>query len=218
MPALRLDGIRPDRRGEGMSIKIWHQSMTELAEHPDYAATLERHASAVLDPSIEIVAHGLRPGTHAGVPPGRTLYSPYAYHVLLRQVIENFVAAEEEGYDAVVIGSYSEPFLRDSRSAVNIPIVSMAESTLLTACSVATYSVLVTMSPQIAWMISQIVERHKLTQRVVVVNYLEPEMDEIALSAAIDDPTAFIEMFSDAARRGIERFGDVIIPAEGIMN
>src|ERR1700722_1873588 len=218
MPALRLDGIRPDRRGEGMSIKIWHQSMTELAEHPDYAATLERHASAVLDPSIEIVAHGLRPGTHAGVPPGRTLYSPYAYHVLLRQVIENFVAAEEEGYDAGVIGSYSEPFLRDSRSAVNIPIVSMAESTLLTACSIATYSVLVTMSPQIAWMISRIVQSHGLANRVAAINFLEPGMDETALSAAINEPTEFLSKFSEAARRGISQFGDVIVPAEGIMN
>ena len=199
-------------------MRFWHQSMTELDEHPQYAETLKKHAAAVLDPSIEVVPHGLRPGTYSGIPPGRTLYSPYAYHVLLQQVIENFITAEDEGYDAVVIGSYSEPFLKEARTAVNMPIVSVAESTLLTACSIATYSVLVTMSPQIAWMISQIVERHKLTQRVAVVNYLEPGMDEIALSAAIDDPTAFIEMFSDAARRGIERFGDVIIPAEGIMN
>lgn len=201
-----------------MTIRIWHQSMTELAEHPEYEATLHRHAEAVLDPSIEIVPHGLQPGTHSGVPPGRTLYSPYAYHVLLRQVIENFQKAEDDGYDAVVIGSYSEPFLKECRSAVTIPIVSMAESTLLTGCSIATYSVLVTMSPPIAWMISSIVDRHKLGSRVVGVNCLEPGMDEVALSAAIDEPSDFIEMFSQAARRGIEKFADVIIPAEGIMN
>ncbi|HEY1831408.1 MAG TPA: aspartate/glutamate racemase family protein [Acidimicrobiales bacterium] len=192
--------------------------MTELEEHPEYAETIKKHAAAVLDPSIEVVPHGLKPGTHSGIPPGRTLYSPYAYHVLLQQVIENFMTAEDEGYDAVVIGSYSEPFLKEARTAVNIPIVSMAESTLLTACSIATYSVLVTMSPQIAWMINQIVERHKLTKRVIAVNYLEPGMDEVGLSAAIQEPAAFIEVFTEAARRGIDRFGDVIIPAEGIMN
>ncbi len=40
---------------------------------------------------------------------------------------------------------------------MGIPIVSMAESTLLTACSLATYSVLVTMSPEIAWIITRLV-------------------------------------------------------------
>jgi hypothetical protein len=43
-------------------------------------------------------------------------------------------------------------------------------------------------------------------------------MDEIALSAAIKEPAEFLSMFAEAARRGIDRFGDVIVPAEGIMN
>jgi allantoin racemase len=208
----------PRNEEEGMSIKIWHQSMTELAEHPEYEATLRKHAAAVLDSSIEVVPHGLHPGTHAGVPPGTTLASPFAYHVLLRQVIDNVMKAEDEGYDAVVLGSYSEPFLKECRTAVDIPIVSMAESTLLTACSISTYAVLVTMSPQVAWMISGLVERHKLAGRVIGVKFLEPEMDENALSAAIDDPSEFIEAFATAARRGIANFADVVIPAEGIMN
>ncbi len=201
-----------------MSIKIWHQSMTEIEEHPQYADTLQSHAIKVLGKSVEVVLHGLSPGTHKGVPPGRTLYSPFAYHVLLRQVLNNVMTAEDEGFDAFVIGSYSEPMLEEARSAVNIPIVSLAESTLLTGCSIATYSVLVTMSPQIAWMISRIVAHHGLTARVVGVNSLEPGMDEIALTAAIAEPTEFLRMFADAAKRGVDRFADVIIPAEGIMN
>lgn len=201
-----------------MTIRLWHQSMTELDEHPAYGRALEQHAAKVLDPSVEVVLHGLRPGTHAGVPPGRTLYSPYAYHVLLRQVIELFIQAEEEGFDAVVIGSFSEPFLREARAAVGIPIVSMAESSLLTACSVATYSVLVTMSPEIAWLISRLVASHKLTGRVVGVECLDPALDEVALSAAIDTPSAFLASFARGAAKGVARFADVIVPAEGIMN
>lgn len=192
--------------------------MTELEEHREYGRTLEQHAAAVVDSGTEVVMHGLRSGTHQGVPPGRTLYSPYAYHVLLRQVIENAITAERDGYDAVVIGSYSEPFLREARSAVTIPVVSMAESTLLTACSLASYSVLVTMSKQIAWMITRIVDEHHLTDRVALVTSIEPSLDEIGLSAAIQQPAAFIESFEDAARTGIDEFADVIVPAEGIMN
>lgn len=201
-----------------MATRIWHQSMTELDDHPAYARVLAEHAAKVLDPSVEVVVHGLRPGTHAGVPPARTLYSPYAYHVLLRQVIDHFLTAQEEGYDAVVIGSYSEPFLREARTAVDIPVVSMAESTLLTACSVASYAVLVTMTREIAWLIRRLVAGHRLTGRVALVTALDPGLDEEALGAAIDEPDEFLRSFARAAEKGIELFGDVIVPAEGIMN
>jgi hypothetical protein len=94
----------------------------------------------------------------------------------------------------------------------------MAESTILTACSIATFSVLVTMSPEIAWMISRTIAHHGLSGRVATVNYLDPGLDEVALSAAIENPDEFLTVFTEAARRGVEQFGDVIIPAEGIMN
>jgi Asp/Glu/hydantoin racemase len=199
-------------------IRIWHQSMTELEDHPEYAAALGRHAAAVVDPSTEVTFHGLRRGTHPGITPARTLHSPYAYHVLLRQVLEHAMTAEENGYDAVVVGSYSDPFLKEARAAVDIPVVSAAESTLITSCSVSTHAVLVTMSRAISRLIHRIVREHGFGERVVAVTYLEPDLDEIALSAALTEPAAFIDAFAAGARKGIEQFADVVIPAEGIMN
>jgi allantoin racemase len=199
-------------------IRIWHQSMTELEDHAGYAAVLGRHAAAVVGPSTEVTFHGLRRGTHQGIPPAHTLHSPYAYHVLLRQVVEHAMTAEEDGYDAVAVGSYSDPFLKEARSAVDIPVVSAAESTLITSCSVSTQAVLVTMSRAISRLIHRVVQEHGFGERVVAVTYLEPGFDEVALSAAFTEPTAFIDAFTAAAEQGIERFADVVIPAEGIMN
>jgi allantoin racemase len=199
-------------------IRIWHQSMTELEDHAEYAAVLGRHAAAVVAPSTEVTFHGLRRGTHQGIPPARTLHSPYAYHVLLRQVLEHAMTAEEDGYDAVVVGSYSDPFLKEARAAVDIPVVSAAESTLITSCSVSTHAVLVTMSRVISRLVHRVVQEHGFEERVAAVTYLEPELDEVALSAALKEPAAFIDAFAAAARKGVEQFADVIIPAEGIMN
>ncbi len=39
-------------------------------------------------------------------------------------MIDKALQAEREGYDAFIIGSYSEPFLKETRAAVNIPVLS----------------------------------------------------------------------------------------------
>jgi allantoin racemase len=76
----------------------------------------------------------------------------------------------------------------------------------------------VTMSRAISRLIHRIVREHGFGERVVAVTYLEPDLDEIALSAALTEPAAFIDAFAAGARKGIEQFADVVIPAEGIMN
>ena len=54
-------------------------------------------------------------------------------------MIENAIKAEREGYDAFVLGSFSEPFLREIRSAVDIPVASVVESSVLVGCSLGHY-------------------------------------------------------------------------------
>jgi hypothetical protein len=61
--------------------------------------------------------------------------SAYLYNITLREAIETARQAEREGYDAYVIGSWTDPFLREMRSAVDIPVVSTVEASLLLARS-----------------------------------------------------------------------------------
>jgi hypothetical protein len=168
-----------DRELTQSTIRIWHQSMTELEENPAYGETLEEHAAAVVDPTTEVVMHGLRPGTHQGVPPGQTLFRPYADHVLLRQVVEHARTAEAEGYDAGVIGSYSEPFLREARAAVEIPIVSMAEST--PAHRLFHGHVLGARVDEPSHRLDDLSDRRgtPLSERVAKVTNIEPGLDEV---------------------------------------
>jgi Asp/Glu/hydantoin racemase len=201
-----------------MALRLWYQSMSDVAQYPEYREAIGKHARAVLDPSTEIEINGVRPGTYGGLPPVEVLKYPYAYQVLLEQVIGNCISAEAKGFSAIVLGSYSEPFLREIRCAVDIPVVSLAESTLLVACSVSAKAGLVTVNEDIRWMAERLITKHHLEARVAGVWVLEPAVNEHELVAAFADPKAVMDNFTAAARIAIANRADVILPAEGVLN
>lgn len=198
-------------------MRIWHQSMTELDHNPAYRAALQSHVDRVAGPGTEVVLHGLAPGTY-GAAPADVLRYPVLYHRILGQVLPLFERAESEGFDAVAIGSYSEPFLREARSMLDIPVTSMAESTLLTGASIARRSGLVTISAEIAWMARDIVSANRLEDRVAGVWTIVPAINEAQLGRAFAEPAQTLAAFTAAARTAIEAGSDVIIPAEGVLN
>lgn len=199
-------------------MRIWHQSMTELDHNPVYRAALQGHVDRVAGPGTEVVLHGLAPGTYGAASPADVLRYPVLYHRTLGQVLPLFERAESEGFDAVAIGSYSEPYLREARSMLAIPVVSMAESTLLTGASIARRSGLVTISVEIAWMARDIVSANRLEDRVAGVWTIVPAVNEAQLGRAFAEPAQIMAAFTAAARTAIAAGADVIIPAEGVLN
>jgi allantoin racemase len=191
--------------------------MTELDTLADYRGVLQKHLDAVASPGTQVDLHGLPVGTYGSAQPADVLHYPMVFHRIMSQLVDSFRRAEAEGYDAIAIASYTEPLLRELRSAVDIPVVSMGESTLLIGCSVAKKIGLVTISPDIVWMVSNIVQSHRLEERVAMVHTIEPAVNETALSAAFSDPEPLLASVRTAARAVIAAGADVVIPAEGIL-
>ncbi|MGE0388084.1 MAG: aspartate/glutamate racemase family protein [Gammaproteobacteria bacterium] len=199
-------------------MRIWHQSGAPLAGMGPYAAALDAHVRAVVSPGTEVVFHGLPPELYAGRPPAAVLKYAYARHVILSAIVENCIRAEREGFDAVAIASYNDPFIHEARSVVDIPVASMAESSLLTACALARRIALVTLTPENVIRLRELVERHALTPRVAGVYSLEPRTNEAELMQAFAAPEALIANFAHAARRAIDDGAEIVIPAEGVLN
>ncbi|MDX3809761.1 aspartate/glutamate racemase family protein [Bosea thiooxidans] len=197
--------------------RIWHQSVNELQHLAVYRQMLESHARAVLGDDAEVVLQGLPTGTYGGLSATAALGNAYAYHRFLSPVIENAISAEKQGYDAFVIGSFSEPFLREIRAAVDIPVVSLTETGLLLGCSLGRYIGLISNAPAVQWMTRTAVDKHGLGARVLDVVSLDPALDEPALARAYAEPEPVIANFTAAAERLIARGADVIIPAEGVL-
>jgi Asp/Glu/hydantoin racemase len=198
-------------------MRIWHQSSTEIESLGGYKRALVRHAAEVLGGAATVDVHGIPPGRYHGRTPSGSLGNAYVHHRVLEPILDNAVRAEREGYDAFVLGSYSEPFLRELRSAVDMPVASLTEASLLVGCSLGRYSAPVSNAHSTAWMVRMSVQAHGLAERVLPVRCIDPVLDERELELGFENPQPVIDSFLRCARQAIAEGADVIVPAEGML-
>ena len=199
--------------------RLWHQSMTELEGLAGYRNFLNAHAHSLLAGEATVQVEGLRAGTYHGRTPTAALGNAFVYHRALDQIIDNAIRAERDGFDAFVIGSFSEPFLREIRSAISIPVIGILESSMLVACSLGQRIAPIANAPEIAAIVQAAVAKHGLQYRVLPAVALDPPMHEAELvAAAATDPQAVLHAFTQAAQHAIAQHGaDVIVPAEAVL-
>ena len=198
-------------------MRIWHQSCTEIDGLPVYKQSLAAHARKILCDEATLELHGIDAGRYLGKAPSDALGNAFAHHVILEPILANALRAEQSGCDAFVIGSFSEPSLRELRSAVDIPVVSLTEASLLVACSLGRYSAPISNAPTTAWTTRMSVEAHALGARVLRVGAIDPPQDEVQLARAFGDPQPVIDAFWRAASRAVADGADTLIPAEGML-
>jgi Asp/Glu/hydantoin racemase len=203
-----------------MTTRIWHQSMTDLGHLPGYRAMLSQHAADVGQGDMRVDLHGVQPGTYpAGMAPVELTRYAWAHHLIHDQFIANALRAEAEGYDAVAISCFADPALDLARSAVDIPVVSSCETALLASCAVGTTFGLLTIDVSMVRLLRGLVSKYGFSDRVRVIESLDPAMDEFELDEAFHGRGPLVERFTAQARRLIERHDvDVLIPAEGVLN
>lgn len=198
-------------------LRIWHQSMTELHNLGGFKASLETHAKKILAPDQVLEVHGMPPGAYRGRSPTAGLGNAFVHHRVLDPILDNAIRAEKDGFAAFVVGSYSEPYLRELRSAVDIPVISITEATLLVACSLGKLSAPISNDPAIAWIVRLSIETHGLGTRVMTPRSIVPGLDEHQLVEAFSAPLGLIQSFTDMAQAAINEGADVIVPAEGVL-
>lgn len=200
-------------------MRIWYQSIAEIDVHGGYAGRLRAHFERVAGDVADVELHGMPAGTYGNRSPIEVLDSPHLYTAVLAQPLMDLVArAEREGFDAVVIGSYSEPFLRELRAQATIPVLCVFETSLVVSFSVAQLVGLVTLTPDIVWMLRNLVDKAKFGGRVADIRALDPPLTEHDVEKLFTHPDAAVESFRAAARKTLDAFADAVIPAEGLLN
>lgn len=199
-------------------MKIWYQSAVEMSGPSRYWDALKRHFDRIAEPGTEVSIFGVDPGTWAGQQPSQLFGYPAIFHAALGPAfVRAAVRAEREGYDAFIIGTYIEPYLRELRSAVDIPVISNLESTVLIGCSSAHTIGLVTLNQQLLWLLRTSLERHRLMERIGPMLVMTPELNEREVIELLAEPGAYLQAFLAAAQRAVSCHADAIIPAEGIL-
>lgn len=199
-------------------MRLWYQSMAPIRHLTHYTDALSRHVATACSPGVEVVFNGATEEPYIGRTPADLLRYPYAKHVLGEEAIGYALRAEREGFDAIILGSFSEPFLPEIRSLLSIPVISMPESAMLLACSLAESFALIALGPPNVIRVKRTVRKHGMEARVSGVHAFAEQWDEAGLNAALKEPARLIQSFTEVARRAIAEGADLVIPAEGVLN
>lgn len=199
-------------------MRIWYQSAVEAGTAENYRAALNAHFERVGDETTQVDFSGVPVGTWRGYDAASGSGYPYLFSAQgCPAILQNAITAQREGYDAFIIGSFTEPAVREIRSVVDIPVISAFEANLLTACSLARTIGLVVPNEDVAYFAHLNVQEHKLSDRVAPIRILSPEYTDGRLNAAFDDPAELLEHFKATVREARRDYVDAIIPAEGII-
>lgn len=202
-----------------MSIRIWHQSFTDLDLLPSYATMLQEHAARVCAADTSIEVHGVRPGSYPEpLTPIEATRFPWSNHVLASQIAYNAVQAERQGFDAVAISCFFDPGLREARSLVDIPVVSMCETALFLATSVGGRFGLIGLEGEQTFALGELAARYGAQGRVVATLPLDPPVTEAELEGVYGGGGDLDARLERVARQAVAQGADVIIPAEGVLN
>lgn len=200
-------------------LKIWHQSFTDLDAFPHYRATLEAHARSVMGPDVSVVVHGLRPGTYPdGIAPMDVNSRAGLRLVNAQQVCEAALAAQEAGYDAFALGCFFDPALHEARSLVDIPVVSLTESCMLTACSLGRRFGVITLTDFQKMLTEDLAAQIGITGRLAGAVAMSPAVRLFDLEGDGAVIESIKERFLASCRTALQLGAEVIIPGDGVLN
>lgn len=200
-------------------MRIWHQSFTDLTKFPRYRHTLEEHAARVCAADMSVAIHGLIPDTY---PPGVAPMDVNSHAGLrslnARQVCEAALAAQKNGYDAVALGCFFDPALQEARSLVDIPVLSLTESSMLTACSLGRRFALISLTNFQKMLTEDLAAQYGLSSRLAGVVAMSPAVRLHDLEREGDAVQAIKAGFMQACERALDLGAEIIIPGDGVLN
>lgn len=196
-------------------MKLFYQSMGVARRSADgpYATALSRILTEAAAPGTAVDMHGLAPG--------RAIADQYRFLELLdtAEILDNGLRAEAGGYDAFLIGNVFEPGLHALREALNIPVMGLCESSVHMACLMGASFSIVNVNPKFTRRVTENVAATGLAGRMVSIDEMQVERGAV-LDRAFEDDTVrdrVVEQFAEAARRGIAKGAETVIPAGGIV-
>ncbi len=177
------------------------------------------HMLGRLEPSFKKV---LRPDTEVALKPAKgglrgdnyfDFDHPYFEFLDEGRIVETFVEAGREGFDAAWVNCFGDPGVRVARSAVDMPIIGPGEATLHFACQIGRkMAIIIPDLPGMMAHTEEQVRRHGLEGRLIRDGIRsEPEPFDKAFEKGQKDPGYTVEAVSEVARGCVADGADVIV-------
>ena len=197
-------------------MKIWHQSFTALGDLPAYQQAIETHIRKVVNPGTEVVMHGVREGTYPSNYPGTDISYAALYTMHASQWFSQAIKAQDEGFDAYAMCTLPNPYIREIRSLVDMPVVGYGEVNIHMACMLGQRFGLMLFIDRMVPLYQEQIGLYGVASRCAGVRPVGFTFHDVL--KAWNDPGELIERFERSAIELIEQGADVIIPGEMPLN
>jgi allantoin racemase len=189
-------------------LRIWHQSYSDLRELPGYVSWLTQHSAQVL-PGATVDFHGLR-----ALDDG-----PMEVEDKNSALVSAAITAQDQGYDAFVLGCIYDPALEACRAAVTIPVLALAESVARLSELVSGPLGLLVLAEEEITVVGKLMTTYGLRSHEARVVALMPEHSEEQLDQAGREqqwtPVAAADEIASQLRvHGVT----TVLAAEGVLN
>lgn len=194
-------------------MKFWYQSVTREGSFPTYRATLGRLLEAASGDGVQIDVHGIRRQGGTG--------DQYRYLAFLEtvEILENVHRAQEEGYDAFLIGNLFNPGLREAREIADIPVLALGESTLQAAETMGDGIGFVSINRKFEPRLHDVIKSRRMTDMVAGVASMDVPSMAALEEAGSSGPAvqALMQNFVEAAENTVKAGAEVVVAAGGVV-
>jgi len=196
-------------------MKIWYENTRPIddPENQIFFKRLRKNFNKYKNPDTEFVLRSPIKGIKEMkyIMPG----APYYQFLRNPEMVEGFVQAEKEGYEAGIVGCYGDPAIEVARAIVAIPMIGVGESSRVMCKYLGATMVGVVSLPFLgsgAFRMKQLFGKEGL---IAIPKYHTLSYEEIdKCCEGKGDPVKYIEDFQRAAREAIEEGAQALIEAD----
>lgn len=197
-------------------MKIWYQSFSVGSAKPDapYPRILRESVAELLDTDTEITFGPMR----KTVASGHHLRSIQAYD--LPELFRSLLTAEQDGFDAVIIGNALDPGYYEAKQLVRIPVLSIGHAALMYSLQLGTKVLLVVSGQKAIRLVRQNVQRYGLSQQVHDIIAGSSDLSVAQMLGAFEDASLrdqVIDSFISGVRESLTDEVEVVLPMAGIL-
>lgn len=144
---------------------------------------------------------------------------PYLEMMNDLEIVDRIIKAEQNGYDAVIIGCYCDPGLREARGVVSIPVIGLSETSMSVAQMMGARFAVVTVWDAYVPIMEKNLRLYGWEKRAIgcrPIRYFNMDWSKF-MSAIQGDSKALLADFEQVALSCIEDGADVIIVGCGYL-
>ncbi|WP_326686181.1 aspartate/glutamate racemase family protein [Streptomyces sp. NBC_01795] len=188
--------------------RILYLSLSNATYSSNYFPFLRRYIDGFVTEGTEVELRGARVGRIDSFRFFESLDSV--------SILDSVLDAEQSGFDAVAIGNILDPALREARSMVDIPVLGLGETSMMTACLMGSQFSLVGVNPYFGGRFEENVAKYGLRERLAGIECMDLTPHELDACFSDDEGRQrATDSFLAAARATLARGAEVIIPAGG---